>query len=201
MTSDCVEDCSSQWLQCAKEVLLLNAIDAFHFVTSIKDLLIHGRGKNRNLIIIGPANCAKIFMLNPFKLIFSDSIFENPANDKYFSVGSEKAKVFLLNDFRCSKYLIPWHNMLLLFEGGTVKLSAPNNIYSKDIVISTDVVIFATSKSSIKHRGPYNASDERETDMMTARWKNYEFRHQFSPQEQKNLPTCSRGFAKLVFFD
>ena len=36
LTFDCVVGCSSQWLQCAKEVLLLNGIDTFHFVTSIK---------------------------------------------------------------------------------------------------------------------------------------------------------------------
>ena len=164
LTSDCVEGCSGKGLQCAKEVLLLNGIDTFQFVISIKDLLIHGRGKNRNLIITGPANCAKTFMLKPLKLIFSDSIFENPANDKYTWVGSEKAKVLLLNDFRWSKDLIPWHDMLLLVEGETVNLPAPKNIYSEDIVISTDVAIFTTSKSSIKHRGPYNASDDRETD-------------------------------------
>ena len=75
--------------------------------------------------------------------------------------------------------------MLLLLEGETLKLPAPKNIYSEDIVISTDVAIFATSKSSIKHRDPYSASDDRETKIMAARWKNYEFRHQFSPQEQK----------------
>ena len=99
LTSDCVEGCSGQWLQCAKEVFLLNGIDTFQFVTSIKGFLIHGRGKNRNFIISGPANWAKTFMLKPLKLIFSDSIFENPANDKYTWVGSEKAKLFMLNDF------------------------------------------------------------------------------------------------------
>ena len=140
-------------------------------------------------------------MLKPLKLIFSDSIFENPANDKYAWVGSEKAKVFLLNDFRWSKDLIPWHDMLLLLEGTTVKLPAPKNIYSEDIVISTDVAIFATSKSPIKHRRSYKASDDRETEMMAARWKNYEFHHQSSPQEQKHLPPCRRCFAKLVVFD
>ena len=45
LTSGCVEGCSCQWLQCAKEVLLLNGIGAFQFATSIKELLIHGRGK------------------------------------------------------------------------------------------------------------------------------------------------------------
>ena len=93
--------------------------------------------------------------------------------------------------------MIPWHDMLLLLEGETVKLPAPRNIYSEDIVISTDVTIFATNKSSIKHSDPYNASGDRETEMMTARWKNYEFHHQFSPKEQKNLPLYPRCFAKL----
>ena len=140
-------------------------------------------------------------MLKPLKLIFSDSIFENAANDKYAWVRSKKAKVILLNDFRWSKDLIPWHDMSLLLECETVKLAALKNIYSEDIIISLDVAIFARSKSSVKHRGPYNASDNREAEMMAARWKNYEFRHQFSPQEQKNLPSCPRCFAKLVFFD
>ena len=68
LTSDCVEGCSGQWLQCAKEVFLPNGIDTFRFVTSIKDLLIHSTGTNRNLIITGQANCAKTFMLKLSKL-------------------------------------------------------------------------------------------------------------------------------------
>ena len=39
-------------------------------------------------------------MLKPLKLIFSDSIFENPANDKYAWLGFGKSKMFLFNDFR-----------------------------------------------------------------------------------------------------
>ena len=100
LPSECGEGCSGQWLQCVKEVLLFNGNDTFQFVTSTKDLLIHGRGKNRNLITTGPANCGKTFMLKPFKLIFSDIIFENSANDKYPWARSEKSKVFLHNYFR-----------------------------------------------------------------------------------------------------
>ena len=70
LTCDSVESCSGQWLQCAKEVLLLSGIDIL-------------------------------------KLVFSDSIFENHANDKYTWLGSEKVKVFLLSDFSWSKDLIP----------------------------------------------------------------------------------------------
>ena len=69
----------------------------------------------------------------------------------------------MFNDFRWSKDLIDWNDLLLLLGGETVTLPAPKNIYSKDIVISADVAIFAASKSSIKHRDPYNASNDRET--------------------------------------
>ena len=103
-------------------------------------------------------------LLNLFSVIF-----EIPAHDKYTSVGSEKAKIFLLNDFRWSKVLICWHDILILFEGKAVKLPVPKHIYSEDIVISTDVATFATSKSSMKHKGPYNASDGRGTEVMASR--------------------------------
>ena len=72
LTSGCVECCSGQCLHCTKEVVLPKGIDRFQFVTSIIDLLIHGRDKDRNHIITGPANCAKTFMLKPLILIFSD---------------------------------------------------------------------------------------------------------------------------------
>ena len=57
LTSDCLEGCSGWWLQCAEEALLLNGIETFQFANSIKDLLIHVRSKNRNLIITGSSNC------------------------------------------------------------------------------------------------------------------------------------------------
>ena len=85
------EGCSDQWLKCAEEVLFLNGIETLQFVTSIKDLLIHGRVEVR---VTKPTNWPKTFLLKPLRLIFSDSIFENPASDKYAWIESEKAKVF-----------------------------------------------------------------------------------------------------------
>ena len=79
--------------------------------------------------------------------------------------------------------------MLLLLEGKTVEPPAPKNIYSEDIVISTDVAIFVTRKTSIKHRGSSNAIEDRETEIMAARWKNYEFRHQICLPAQDVLQT------------
>ena len=56
--------------------------------------------------------------------------------------------MFLLNDFRLSKDLIPWHDVLLLLEDEAVKPVAPKNIYSEDILISIDVAIFAKKESA-----------------------------------------------------
>ena len=39
-----------------------------------------------------------------------------------------------------------WHNVLLLLEGETVKLPAAKNIYSEDIVISTNVAGYILNK-------------------------------------------------------
>ena len=126
-----------------------------------------------------------IYAESSLKHVFRDSIFENPPNEKCAWVGSEKAKVFLLNDFRWSKDLIPWHDMLLLLEGETIKLPAPKNIYSEDVVISTDAAIFATSKSPIKRIGSYNASNDRETAMMAPDGKTMSFAINLLPKSGK----------------
>ena len=168
-------------------------------MTSIKDLPIQGRVKNKNLIITGPANCVKTFILKPLKLIFNDSIFESPDNNKHAWAGSEKAKVFLLNDSRKSKDLNLWNDMLVLLAGETVKLTAPRKIYSKGIVISTDVAISATNKSPTKYRGPHNASDDRETKMMAANRETLRFVINFSTGA-KNPASLLKMFCKFPVF-
>ena len=68
------------------------------FPDRIRTLLSKGRGKVRTVIIIGPANCGKTFLLRPLEIIFKT--FSNPGNDKYGWVGANKAEVVFLNDFR-----------------------------------------------------------------------------------------------------
>ncbi|CAB4020514.1 Hypothetical predicted protein [Paramuricea clavata] len=157
-----------------------------------------GRGKFRNLMISGQTNCAKTFMLKPLKCIFDDRLFDNPANDKYAWVGADKAEVILLQDFRFSKEVITWKDLLLLLEGETVKLPAPKNHFANDVVISSDVPIFATSKAPIVYKGPYNVEDERETEMMNSRWRMIRFKHAFEEKDQKKVEPCGSCFARLV---
>ena len=190
----CANDCI--WLVSALEVLQLNSLNPHTFAGYLKELLTKGRGKWRNLMIIGPTNCAKTFMLKPLNIIFR--CFENPSNDKYAWVGADKADCILMQDFRYSKETIAWKDLLLLLEGETVKLPAPKNHFSSDIEIKSDTPVFATSKCRIKFRGPYNAEDDRETAMMDSRWRIVEFKHSFAEHEQKCIKPCPVCFAKLV---
>ena len=107
---DCVEGCNGLWLKCAFEVLNNNYVHPIGFAAAVRNLLINGRGKFRNIMIIGPANCGKTFMLAPLQIVYNT--FSNPANDKYAWIGVEKSEVIFLNDFRWSNELISWSAFL-----------------------------------------------------------------------------------------
>lgn len=194
---ECVPQCQGQWFECAYEVLTKNNIHPYVFAAAVRDLIEHGRGKFRNIMIIGPANCAKTFMLSPLQSIFKT--FSNPANDKYAWIGAEDSECIFLNDFRWCSELIAWKEFLLLLEGQEVHLPSPKNHYSKDIVIKHDVPIFATGKGKITYVGRYQTTDERETEMMSVRWKYFEFKYQIPQHEQKDILPCRKCFARLAF--
>ena len=72
---------------------------------------------------------------------------------------------------------------------------------SEDVVISTDVPIFATSKKMITYRGSYNATDEAENEMMRVRWNRFIFQHVFTRGEnQKHIPPCGKCFTDFVLY-
>ena len=141
-TFEFVEYLSGHWLECGKEVLLPNRLDTFQCVSSIKDLVIFSSVNNRNLVTAGLANYAETFKLRHFKIISIDRVFESAANDKYVLLGPRKDKGVLIDDFRWSKVLIPWHDMLLLL--------VPKNNYSEYIVMSIYVVIFTKCINSMQ---------------------------------------------------
>ena len=179
--ADCVAGCNNFWYKLALEVLYLNQICPMRFGVALRECLTLGRGKFRNILLVGPTNCAKSFLLKTLKAIFNkaDKLFENPSNDKFAWVGADKASIILLQDYRWNRESIPWKDLLLLLEGECVKLPTPKNLFAEDIVINTDVAILATSKSCITYRDPYNANDYMEDAMMHSRWKTIELHHQF----------------------
>ena len=180
----CVQGCEGMWLKCAEELLYNSKVHPILYAAAVREMLTLGRGKYRNLMIVGKTNCGKTFLLKPLLLLFDT--FSNPAADKYAWVGTDKKEVIWLNDFRWSRELIEWKSFLLLLEGDQVNLPAPKNHYATDVCIDHDVPIFATSKDAIKYRGPYNAEDMNEDDMSSVRALLQTHSHAASTRRAKN---------------
>ena len=90
----CCPDCGKLWYKSAIEVLSNNKIHAIVVSTALHELLIHGRGKFQNNLIVGTTNCGKTFSLKPLKQIFKT--YCNPTNDEYAWVGFDLAEVIFL---------------------------------------------------------------------------------------------------------
>ena len=95
---ECTEGCGGLWNICAEEILANNQVPPQVFRDAVCDLPIKGRGKYRNIMITGNANCGKTFLLNPLTLIFNT--FFNPAFGTFAWVGVQNAECIFLNDFR-----------------------------------------------------------------------------------------------------
>ncbi len=74
---ECVANCNGEWFTCAMEVLRNNQLHPYLYAASLRELLEKGRGKFGNIMICGPAKCAKSFMLRPLQNVFE--AFSNPA--------------------------------------------------------------------------------------------------------------------------
>ena len=164
----------------------------------LQDLLDKGRGKYRNIFIVGPANCGKTFILNSLKKVFATS--SNPSTTTFAWVGAEQAECIFLIDFRWSAEEIPLHDLLLMLKGQPVYLPAPKTHYAKDLIFDQDTPIFATGKHTLVYI-KNGVIDERETEMMSVRWKVFHFNAQIEQSEQRDIPACARCFSQFILDD
>ena len=165
------------------------------FAEAILTLLAKGRGKDRNIFIAGPANCGKTFISDPLRIVYN--AFLSPATCSYAWLGVEEKEVIFLNDFRWSPVILPWSDMLQLLEGAAVHFAAAKTVYSKDIELTQNTPVFATSKASISFIAG-SMLDARESEMMNVRWRIFQFKHQFDERVQKCVPACGHCFAKMI---
>ena len=191
----CTAECDGRGVVCAQQLLAWNQVPIAVFTEAVRNLLEQGRGKFRNILIKGPANTGKTFLLNPLNTIYKS--FTNPATSTFAWVGAEKAEVIFLNDFRWNSQIIQWHDLLLMFEGQTVHLPAPKSHFSKDLEFNNDTPIFCTTKHDFVYvKG--GVIDRMETEMMAVRWKAFQFQRQIPQNEQLSIQPCSRCFAELI---
>ena len=187
---NCDEGCHQNlWLKLAKEILRNNQINAYVFAKTIRTLLELRRGENCNILLVGPANCGKTFLLNPLTEIYRT--FLSPSSSKYALVGAENKELIFLKDLRWSQETIPWQEFLNLLELLSVHLAAPKTHYARDILITDDVPILATSIAPIMFTGK-SASVEGENVMTEARWRKFQLSVQIPLCEQKTIKSCAR---------
>ena len=59
----CTKGCNGRWLQCGEQILLWNDVSRKAFSEAVINVLEKGRGKFRNILLKGPANIAKRFLV------------------------------------------------------------------------------------------------------------------------------------------
>ena len=144
-----------------------------------------GRGNHKNILIAEPANSVKTFMLKPLQNLFGGNLLNNTANDKFGWFRDQRVTCMLFNDFRRSNEL---------------KLPVPKNFFSENICISSDIPIFATSKSMIKFCKPYNTTDDMEDDIMKDKWRAFGCSHVFPGEDYKKVLAWRKCFCNLIVF-
>ena len=102
----CADGSDMEWYTCSPNILqkYLTFVIFYIYPDAIRDTLIHGYSKFRNIRITGLANCGKNFMLKPLETIYNE--FNNEGNEKYAWVVEEHAELIILQDFRWSIELI-----------------------------------------------------------------------------------------------
>ena len=118
--SPCLQNCNGLWLQCALDVLERNKINKYVYADAIRTALEKGRGKGRNVFLMGPGNTAKTFLLKPLMKVYPET-FSNPAASTFCWMGAEEASVIILNHYRWNIKTkggnIEWGSFLNLLEG------------------------------------------------------------------------------------
>ena len=162
-----VDCCDREWSIWSRDILQKNGIDPYVYAEATGNLLIHGRGKFRNLMITGPENCVKTFMLKSLEIIYN--AFSNPENDKYAWVGADKEHEITFQDFKWSSELIYCKDWLLFLKDEPVKLPSSKNQFATYVSVRSNIPNFITTKAKIEFTGKPNQSDNRETKMTDVR--------------------------------
>ena len=62
---ECVADYNGLWKLLAHQTFECNNLCVKEFSLALMNLLVKGRGKGGSILIVGPVNCAKTFLIKP----------------------------------------------------------------------------------------------------------------------------------------
>ena len=195
LNEDCVVGCGGEWKRLAIETLRRNNICPTEFALAIKTALEKGRGKNQNILMVGPTNCGKTFLIKPLSEMYR--AFSNPATGSFAWIGVDDCEIIYLNDFRWTEKIISWQDFLRLLEGDKVHIPTPKTHFVQDIILHKDTPIFCTTPHRFRSYF-HGVVNEIETEMMEVRWKTFSFFYQLGVNDTIDIPPCSKCFAELI---
>lgn len=195
--------CNYRWIPAALEILQLNKIEPRDFAMKVVKALTEGRSKGANLMVVGPTNCAKSFLLKPLLQIYDT--FTSPSESKFNLVNAIDKEVMFWNDIRYlpngvgDQKFMAWQHFLNFLEGLPFNVAMPKNVYGEDRVWSKLQPVFATSDQPIT-RIMGGKIDVGETSQMDKRWNYVHLHHQFDEESvDHSLVSCARCFAVLIW--
>ena len=118
--------CNGVWLTCAKDILSKNGLDKEKFCRALHDAIEKGRCKHANILIVGPADCGKTFILEPVCDVFPN-VFQNPASSTFDFLFLLHAGLDIVSDKTIAYFVLaPFsRNQILESDGKFMALAEP----------------------------------------------------------------------------
>ena len=175
----CACPVAGRWRAAANEVVANKGYTEQQLETAILEALDLGRGKQRNIFIVGPTNRAKSFCLKPLALVYR--AYVSPDTGTHQLADLRGSEVLWLNEFEYDPQFIPWRKLKDFLEGEPLKVAVPKT-QGTNYMFESNAPVFGAARGPIEH-----AAQRRETVQMDSRMRYfvraffrpcYESRHQ-----------------------
>ena len=179
-----------RWKAAANEVVANNGYTEQELETAILEALDLGRGKQRNIFVVGPTNRAKSFCLKPLALVYR--AYVSPDTGTHQLADLRGAEVLWLNDFEYDAQFIPWRKLKDFLEGEPLKVAVPKT-QGTNYMFESNAPVFGTAPGPIEH-----PTQQRETVQMDSRMRYFLFEHFFDPATSPDIKPCAVCFAEWL---
>ncbi len=142
-----------------------------------------GRGKGRNVFIIGETNRAKSFVLKPLaSLLFRT--YARPDSGSHQLADIAGSELIWLNDYSFEPSWLSWSQLKCFLEGEPLKVAVPKTV-GPNYTFDSDAPVLGTGPGPVQH-----PSSHSETEQMNSRIKYFTFRHWFDPALNPEILAC-----------
>ena len=188
-TCTCREE--GRWKRAANEVVQLNGYTEQELESAILSALELGRGKLRNIVIVGKTNRAKSFCLKPLALVFR--AFKPPDTGSHQLADLKGCEILWLNEFEYDPSFLSWRKLKDFLEGEPLKVAVPKT-QGSNYTFDGTAPVFGTAPGPIEH-----PKQQSETEQMMSRVRYFVFEHYFDPAVCPDIQPCAHCFAQWLW--